>query len=131
MESNKGDIREELQRRMREEKGRFDKLFAEKDLIEEELTAINSRLSALRIVYEDEVRRLGVPARGRRVSRFAGMGVIEALRIIKAEQSNITRQQAHEILVREGFDFRDKKSKRVVNFGWMALKRSEKKRSES
>jgi len=123
MESNKGDIREELQRRMGEEQERFDKLFAEKDLIEEELAAINSRLGALRIVYENEVRRLGALARGDRVSRFAGMRVIEALRIIKAEQPNITRQQAHEILVKEGFDFRGKKSKRVVNFGWMALDR--------
>ena len=126
MESNKGDIREELQRRMGEEKERFDKLFAEKDLIEEELATINSRLGALRIVYENEVRRLGAPARRDRVSRFAGMGVIEALRIIKAEQPNITRQQAHEILVKEGLDFRGKKSKRVVNFGWMALERSKK-----
>lgn len=82
------------------------------------------QLNAMRTVYEGEVRQFG--GTDSSIKRFAGMGVIEALRIIKAEQPNITRQQAHEILVKEGFDFRGKKSKRVVNFGWMALERSKK-----
>lgn len=124
-----GDITKELEDRMAIMQGEVDILQRQRNEIDKKLQDMAMQLSAVRTVYEGEIKHFG--GKGISIGRFAGMGVVEALGIIKAEQPNITRQQAHEILIKEGFDFRGKKSKRVVNFGWMALERREKKRSKS
>jgi predicted nuclease with TOPRIM domain len=119
-----GDFIEELKARLDDIEEQANSLYQEKARIDEELREVTAKWNALRVIYENETKNLGKISDS--FKRFAGMGVIAALKIIKAEQPNITRQQAHDILVKEGFDFRGKKSRRVVNFGWMALERSKK-----
>jgi hypothetical protein len=124
-----GDIRKELKGRMTAMMAKANSLRQERDEIDKKLEDISTQLNALRVIYESEAKRMGGVATSMQHlagMRFTGMGVIEALRIIKTEQPTVTRQQAHNILVKEGFDFQGKKSKRVVNFGWMALERSKK-----
>jgi hypothetical protein len=123
-----GDIRKGLEDEMAAMQTEASTLERQRDEIDKKLQDVTNQLNALRVIYDGQTRRFG--ARESSINRFAGMGVVEALSIIKSEQPHISREKAHDILVREGFNFRGKKSKRVVNFGWMALERSEKKRSE-
>jgi len=63
-------------------------------------------------------------------SRFTGMRVGEALKILKKENPKITKVQAYNILVKEKFDFRGKRPKSAVHFAWIALGRSKKWRQK-
>ena len=119
-----GDIRKELEDRMNVMQTQASDLQRQKDEVDRKLQDITTQLSALRTVYEGEAKRLGG---GRSpINRFAGMKITGALQVIRNERPQITKEQAHKILEKEGFDFRGKKPRRVINFAWMALDRKKK-----
>lgn len=129
MQPNRGDIREELVDRMAAVLGNIDHLKEQRAKIDKQLQEESERLSALRIVYDAEAKRFGEPSgplfpkRGG-PSRFAGMKVGQALKIIRQENPKITKEQAHKLLVKEGFDFGTKRSKSSVHFAWIGLERA-------
>ena len=120
-----GDIRKELEDRMNIIQTQVDDFQRQKDEIDKKLQDITTQLSAVRMVYESEVKRFGGDKSS--INRFAGMKITEALRVIRNEQPQITKEQAHKILEKEGFDFRGKKPRRVINFAWVALERMKKR----
>lgn len=129
MEPKQGDIRKELGNRMAIVQRKIDRLKEERAAIDKKVQDANSQLSALRVVYDAEAERFGEPSgplfpKKDGPSRFAGMKVSEALKIIRKEQPEISKEQAHEVMVKEGFDFGGKRSKSAVHFVWIALERS-------
>lgn len=128
MVPNKGDIREELEARMTEVQKEIGALQQERDKIEEKLQDAEVKLGALRRVYEIEAERLGEPriplfARKGAINRFAGMKLIDAIALLRKENPRIDKYAAHKQLVKEGFDFRGKRSLPAVHFAWVALDR--------
>lgn len=126
MHSQTIDIRHELGNRMSEIEEQIELLKEERNAIDKKIQEADSRLAALRTIYQMENERLGriifVPTK--EPSRFAGMKVTEALSLIRREQPEITKGQALRILKRQGFDFRGKKPRRVINLAWINLERS-------
>lgn len=131
MEPKTSDIRAELEARIKEAQDQLSVLKEERDKIDEKLRAIESEHNALLIVYHIEAKRLGKPTvppfiRERIGRRFAGMKLTEALATLRKEQPQITKEQAHKILVKEGFDFRSDRTRSAVHFAWVALGRRKK-----
>lgn len=129
MQTNPGDIRQELVNRMAIVQKEIDNLKEQRAKIDKKLQDADLRLGALRVVYETERERFGEPsgplfAKGGKSFRFAGMKVSQALKMVRKEQPEISKEQAHDILVKEGFDFGGKRSKSAVHFAWIALERS-------
>jgi hypothetical protein len=136
MKAKANDIRNELRARIAEAQKEIGVLQIDRTKIDEKLKDAEKRLNALRVVYAIEAERLGevktplFTEKGA-PSRFTGMKLIDALAILKKEQPNITKKQAHDILVKEGFAFRSDRTLNAVHFAWIGLERSEKKRSKS
>ena len=131
MESKTVDIREELQRRISEVQEKLDKLLAQRDMIDELAQATVVRLRALRVVYENEVERLGVREVPLFVgkgapSRFTGMKLINALALLRKEKPGIGKKEACKILEKEGFNFRTNRHLSAVHFAWITLERMKK-----
>ncbi|MBM3119316.1 MAG: hypothetical protein FJ006_07185 [Chloroflexi bacterium] len=129
MQSTFMDIRQELKNRMDTIQKEIDQLKDERSRIEKMLQDADSRLGALRTVYQIETERLGKPplplfTKGEKSYRFAGMKITEALRIIRNEQPEISKRKAQEILKNEGFDFRGKNPGQAVHFAWVVLERA-------
>ena len=128
MQSKPSDIRKELETRMTTIQKEIDKLKEEKAKIDKKLQDADLKLGALRVVYQTEAERFGEPSlplfTGKGKSyRFAGMKITEALSILRKEQPEISKRQARDILEKEGFDFRGKRSLSAVHFAWVALER--------
>jgi predicted nuclease with TOPRIM domain len=123
------DIRKELEERIATIQREITKLKVERSKLDEKLQDADRRMGALRITYESELERLGQP-RGSLFAgtgesyRFAGMRVGQALKIIRQENPKITKEQAHKLLVKEGFAFGTKRSKSAVHFAWIGLERA-------
>jgi septal ring factor EnvC (AmiA/AmiB activator) len=131
MQSTFKDIRQELESRMDTIQKEIAQLKDERVRIDKMLQDTDSRLAALRTVYQIESERLGKPglplfARGEKSYRFAGMKITEALRIIRNEQPEIGKKKAQEMLKNEGFDFRGKNPGQAVHFAWVVLERGKK-----
>lgn len=131
MESKTSDIREELQRRMSEVQEQLDKLLSKRDMIDEMLQSTQARLRALRVVYENEVERLGEYKAPLFVgkgapSRFAGMKLTNALALLRKEKPGISKREACKILEKEEFNFRTNRHLSAVHFAWVALGRRKK-----
>ena len=125
---NTGDIRRELEARITAIQKEIGSLHLEKAEIDAKLKYAEEKLSALRTVYGIEAERLGeikVPLfAGKGTSyRFAGIKLTKALAILRQEQPKITKEQAHDILVKEGFNFRTNRTRSAVHFAWIALDR--------
>ena len=131
MESKTGDIRSELEARIKEAQNQLSILKEERGKIDEKLRTTESEHNALLTVYHIEAKRLGKPTvppfiRDRIGSRFAGMKLTEALVILKKEDPEITKKKAVHVLQQEGFDFRDKRPLSAVHFAMVALSRRKK-----
>ncbi|MBC8274655.1 MAG: hypothetical protein H8E40_06790 [Chloroflexi bacterium] len=129
------DIRKELEERIATIQREIGKLKVERAKLDEKLQDADRRMGALRVIYEAELERLGQPRGSLFVGtgksyRFAGMKVGQALKIIREEYPSITKEQAHDLLVKEGFDFGTKRAKSAVHFAWIGLERV-KRSSES
>jgi len=123
------DIRQELGNRMKIIQNEITQLNDERAKIDKMLHDADSRLAALRAVYQIEAKRLGqsiLPlfTKGEKSYRFAGMKVTEALRIIRNEQPGISKKEAQGMLEKEGFDFRGKNPGQSVHFAWVVLERA-------
>ena len=132
METRSGDIRKELQSRISEIQKKMGELQTERANIDEKLKSYEEKITALRTVYSIEAEKYGEPKVplfvGEGVSyRFAGMRLIDALRLIKKEKPKIDKHDAHKLLLKEGFDFKGKRSLSAVHFAWIALENSERK----
>lgn len=128
MEPKTSDFRNKLESMMVEIQQKMASMRQQRDKIDEQLKDADSALAALRTVYEIESRRLGetkVPFWGREgaPSRFAGMKLIDAIALLRKENPRIDKYAAHKQLVKEGFDFRGKRSLPAVHFAWVALDR--------
>jgi septal ring factor EnvC (AmiA/AmiB activator) len=126
------DLRQELKNRMDTIQKEIDQLKDERSRIDKMLQDADSRLGALRTVYQIEAERLGRPSlplftKGEKSYRFAGMKITEALRIIRNEQPEISKRKAQEILINEGFDFRGKNTGQAVHFAWVVIERAKNK----
>jgi len=128
MQSNKGDIRSELENRITTIQKKIGRLQEERSSIDKKLQDAESKLSALRVVYQIEAERFGetkpplIPSAGKSY-RFAGMRLIDAIALIRKEKPRIDKRGALEILQKEGFDFRGKRPLPAVHFAWVALDR--------
>jgi chromosome segregation ATPase len=125
------DIRQGLEERIKEALDEINKLLVEKDDTQAKLREAESRLNALRAVYDTESRRFGeykpeLMPKEKTSRRFAGMKLIEALDLLRKEQPVISKRQALQILESEGFDFRGKRPLTAIHFCWMALDRRKK-----
>ena len=125
------DIRNELGARITEIQKEIGALQEEKAKIDDKLKDAEKRLSALRVVYGIEAERLGEPTVPLFVgkgapSRFTGMRLIDALALLKKEHPRITKRQARDRLVKEGFAFRTGRSLSAVHFAWITLEKKEK-----
>jgi predicted nuclease with TOPRIM domain len=126
VESRIADIRAELVARMSQIEEEIEKCKGRRNEIEREIQGLDSKLTALRTIYEMETERLGefnLTPKAVKPSRFSGMKATKALSIIRTENPGINKKQAQKILEEGGFDFRDKKPRRVVHFAWVALDR--------
>lgn len=135
MRSRFTDIRQELENRMETIQKEIAQLKDERAKIDKMLQDADSRLGALRTVYEIEAERLGKPSlplftKGEKSYRFAGMKITEALRIILSEQPEISKKKAQHRLENEGFDFRGKNPGQAVHFAWVVLHRVKKNRQK-
>jgi len=131
MATSMSDIRKELENRMALLQKEIDDLRRHREAIDRKLQEADSKMYALRVVYETESDRWGEPSLplfvGKRKSyRFAGMKLIEALELLQGENPEIDKKQAHDILVKEGFDFRTKRTLSAVHFAWIGLERKKK-----
>jgi hypothetical protein len=133
MQSNRGDIRNELGDRVATVQEEIGRLQAERSRIDKKLQDAELRLNALRVVYQIETERFGestiplIPSEGKSY-RFAGMRLIDAVALIRKERPRIDKRGARAILEKEGFDFRGKRPLPAVHFAWIALDRKEGKR---
>jgi septal ring factor EnvC (AmiA/AmiB activator) len=133
MQSQFTDIRQELKNRMDAIQKEIDQLKDERAKIDKMLQDADSRLAALRTVFQSEAERLGklsLPlfTKGEKSYRFAGMKITAALRIIRNEQPEISKREAQDILKNEGFDFRGKNPGQAVHFAWVVLDRKGKQK---
>jgi hypothetical protein len=129
MQPDRRDIRKELAARMAEVQKEVDGLRKRKVEIDKKLEYADQKLRALRAVFVIESECHGEPGMplfaGRdQPSRFTGMRVGEAIKILKNEDPHITKDQAYKILVKEKFDFGTKRAKSSVHFAWIALERA-------
>lgn len=128
MQNKINDIRQGLEERINETLGEINELLVERDGIQAKLHEAESRLNALRAVYENEAKRFGeykpklIPEE-RVPRRFAGVRLIDALAIIRKERPKINKRQALRILQNEGFDFKGKRPLPAVHFAWITLER--------
>jgi len=133
MESKKSDIRTELEGMITEIQEKIGSLRGERDRIDKTLQDAESALGALRTVYQMQAERFGETkpslfAKGGKSYRFANMKLIEALELLREENPRIDKKEAHRILVKEGFDFRTKRTLSAVHFAWIALERRKTKK---
>jgi hypothetical protein len=132
MPSKWESIKRELEGRMSAIQGQVDRLKEQKARIDEKLHDANSKLAALRVVYEMEAERFGkqrLPlssTKGRRY-RFIGMKLSEALMVLRKEQPEISKKEACQMLQKYGFDFKGKRPLTAVHFAWISLENREKK----
>jgi len=129
--AEKVDIRKELEAMIAEGQNQIGALQEEKSKIDKKLQEAESALSALRQVYELQAKRFGetrVRFWGREGTpyRFAGMRLVDAIALLRKENPRIDKYAAHKQLVKEGFDFRGKRSLPAVHFAWIALDRKKK-----
>lgn len=132
MEQRFTDMRKELENRMNIIRKEIDRLKEGRAAIDEKVKDTESKLDTLRRFYEIEAERLGEPnlppfGKGGKSYRFAGMRVGEALKLLRREQPEITKEKAYKTLEKEGFDFGGKRPRSSVHFAWIALERSKKK----
>jgi len=131
MQSNRGDIRKELEDRIATIQKKIGKLQEERSSIDKKLQDAESKLNALRVVYQIEAERFGeykaplIPSAGKSY-RFAGMRLIDSIALIRKERPGIDKKGVLAILEREGFDFRGKRPLPAVHFAWVALERKKK-----
>jgi septal ring factor EnvC (AmiA/AmiB activator) len=131
MHSETGDIRKELENRITAIQNEIGKFQEERGKIDKKLQDAESKLNALRVVYQIEAERWGerkaplMPSVGKSY-RFAGMRLIDALALIRKEEPRSDKRQALAILQKEGFDFRGKRPLPAVHFAWVALDRRKK-----
>jgi chromosome segregation ATPase len=126
VESRVADIRAELVARMNRIEEEIEKHKEKRNEIEREIQGLDSKLAALRTIYEMENERLGKVDFKTEVvkpSRFSGMKATKALSIVRTENPEVGKKEAQKILEEGGFDFRGKKPRRVVHFAWVALDR--------
>jgi len=126
------DIRHELQAIITGIQDEIGYLKNKRDEIDKELQGAESKLNALRVVYQIQAERLGetkaplFPKEGT-AYLFAGMKLTEALALIRKEHPKIDKKGALKVLKKEGFDFRGKRPLPAVHFAWIALDRKKKK----
>lgn len=125
-------IKQELESRMSAIQRQVDKLKEQKVRIDEKLHDANSKLAALRVVYEMEAERFGeqkLPLSSTKGSRyrFIGMKLSEALTVLRKEQPEISKEEACQMLQKQGFDFRGKRPLTAVHFAWINLENKEKR----
>jgi len=135
MTTTNTDIRQHLKNRIAELENKRKALEEKKVKILSSLADNARQLDALKTVYESEAGRFGEISaplfkQGEESYRFAGMKVGEALRIIRDEQPQITREEATKILQEGGFDFKGKRPISAVHFAFVAQDR-ERKRKEN
>lgn len=128
MSTRKSDIRDQLEEMMSEIQQKSASLRVERDKIDDQLRDADSALIALRTVYEIESKKVGENKAplfvGKGVtSRFTGMRLIDAIRVLKKENPLINKREAHKKLMQEGFDFKGKRSLSAVHFAWINLDR--------
>jgi hypothetical protein len=120
------NLARQLQHRMDKIQKEIDKLKGGREKIDRKLKEAQSRMNIWRQAYEMEVGRTGKPrlpisTKEDKTYRFAGMRLVDALALVRQEQAGITKEQAHKILVEEGFNFRTGRSRNAVHFAWVAL----------
>lgn len=127
------DIRKGLEARITAAQKEIGILQEQRGAIEGKLKVVESKLSALRAVYQIEALRFGetkAPLFSREGAshRFAGIKLTEALDTIRRESPGIDKKQALKKLQTYGFDFRGKRPLPAVHFAWVALSRRKKRR---
>ena len=127
------DVIKELEEMITETQKKIGVLQADKAKIDEQLKEAEGALSALRTVYGMKARSMGrtkVPLfTGKGTTfRFAGMKLTKALELLKKERPGINKKQAHDILIKEGFNFRTNRTRTAVHAAWTALGLRKKRR---
>ena len=129
------DARQELADIIAELQSEADSLRRDRARIDAKLKDVDEKINVVRAAFAITSERHGEPimplfTEKGQPSRFVGMKVGDALKILKKENPKITKEQAYKILVKEKFDFRDKRPKTAVHFAWIALERSKKWRQK-
>jgi hypothetical protein len=129
------DIRNYLKDRIDKMQKEVSELENKRREIADHLVEKVRELEALKTVYGSESKRLGESAgplfnQAGKSYRFAGMKVGEALRILLAEQPEVTKRQAAEILQKEGLDFGSKRPVHSVHFALVSLDRERKNKAK-
>lgn len=132
MGTKMSDLRKDLEARIVKIQDAIMGLKERRGEIDKRLKEADQKLNALRVVYGIEAERLG-ERKGKLFtgegvpSRFAGMRLVDALALLKKEHPGITKKQAHDKVVKEGFNFRTARTLSAVHFAWVGLNRRKKK----
>lgn len=85
-----------------------------------------NRLTIWRQALEAERKESGIQqpplSSGKeRLFRFTGMRLIDAIKIIREEQPDVTKQKTRDILEKDGYDFKGKRPGTAVHLAWVIL----------
>lgn len=129
------DIRSDLMDRMRALQERYDKLMAERDHLLEVIGYVSEDMKSLRRLLQAEEERFGrqlpmpVTSAAKAPSRFAGMGLRDALMLLRKEKPDLIKAEAKKTLLKEGFNFGGKKPGPAVHMAWVNIERKKKSRA--